>query len=70
MYEDIVKRLRRCNQFKCRECEYEPVESCRFKLNSEAADAIEKLQEENKELLFRCGQAEALIEYYQNQEGE
>ena len=43
MYEDIVKRLRRCNQFKCRECEYEPVESCRSKLNSEAADAIEDL---------------------------
>lgn len=31
----------------------------------EAADAIEELQAQNNELLFRCGQAEALIDYYQ-----
>ena len=43
MYDELVKRLRRCEQFKCRECEYEQVLGCRAKLNAEAADAIEKL---------------------------
>ena len=45
MYDDLVKRLRRCEQFKCRECEYEKVNGCRTKLNEEAADAIEELSE-------------------------
>lgn len=44
MYEELVKRLRRCEQFKCRECEYEQIMGCRAKLNSEAADAIEELE--------------------------
>lgn len=44
MYEELVKRLRRCEQFRCRECEYEKINGCRSKLNKEAADAIEKLQ--------------------------
>ena len=43
MYEDLIKRLRRCEQFRCRECKYEQVMGCRAKLNSEAADAIEEL---------------------------
>jgi len=41
MYEDLIKRLRRCEQFRCRECEYEQVMGCRAKLNEEAAEAIE-----------------------------
>lgn len=47
MYEELIKRLRRCEQFRCRECEYENVLGCRAKLNSEAADAIEELQGKN-----------------------
>lgn len=43
-YDELVKRLRRCEQFKCRECDYEEVNGCRGKLNAEAADAIEELQ--------------------------
>lgn len=43
MYDELVKRLRRCEQFRCRECEYENVIGCRAKLNAEAADAIEEL---------------------------
>ena len=34
-------------------------------LLTNAADAIEELQAEYNELLFRCGQAEALIDFYQ-----
>ena len=45
MYEKLIKRLRRCEQFRCRECEYENVLVCRAKLNSEAAYAIKELQE-------------------------
>jgi len=44
IYEELVKRLRRCGQFRCRECEYEKINGCRAKLNKEAADAIEELQ--------------------------
>lgn len=44
MFEDLVKRLRRCEQFRCRGCEYEQVNGCRGKLNAEAAVAIEELQ--------------------------
>ena len=43
MYEELIQRLRRCNQFKCNGCDYENVISCRVKLNAEAADAIEGL---------------------------
>lgn len=43
MYDELVKRLRRCEQFQCRECEYEQVMRCRAKLNAEAVDAIEEL---------------------------
>lgn len=43
MYEDVVKKLRRCTQFKCRGCEYEYVMSCRARLNEDAASAIEEL---------------------------
>ena len=46
MYEELIKRLRRCEQFRCRECEYENVLGCRAKLNKEAADAIEELQKD------------------------
>lgn len=44
-YDKLVKRLRRCQQFKCRECEYERVLGCSAMLNAEAADAIEELQQ-------------------------
>ena len=43
MYEGLIKRLRRCEQFRCRGCEYEQVMGCRAKLNAEAADAIAEL---------------------------
>ena len=43
MYDELIKRLRRCEQFRCRECEYENLNGCRTTLNKEAADAIEKL---------------------------
>lgn len=43
MYGELVKRLRRCSQFRCRGCEYENITPCRTKLNDEAADAIEEL---------------------------
>lgn len=43
MYEEVVKKLRRCGQFKCRGCEYEDVTSCRVRLNEDAARAIEEL---------------------------
>ena len=43
MYEQLIKRLRRCEQFKCRGCEYENVPCCRAVLISEAADAIEEM---------------------------
>ena len=48
--DELVKRLRRCEQFRCRECEYEQVMGCRAKLNAEAADAIEELQADKAEL--------------------
>lgn len=48
MYEELVKRLRRCAQFKCRECEYEQIMGCRAKLDAEAADAIEVLSKTEK----------------------
>ena len=63
MYDDLIKRLRRCQQFQCRECEYEKVNGCRAKLNEEAADAIEKLlqietdlRDCRNELCIKCGQ--------------
>lgn len=43
MYEELVKRLRNCEQFKCKVCDYEQILGCRAKLNKEAADAIEEL---------------------------
>lgn len=43
MYSELVKRLRRCSEFRCRGCEYENITPCRTKLNDEAADAIEEL---------------------------
>ena len=55
MYDDLVERLRRCSQFKCRECEYYQVIGCRTKLNAEAADAIEKLSREAKSLYAILG---------------
>ena len=42
-YEDLVKKLRRCGEFKCNGCDYEAIHGCRVKLNAEAADAIENL---------------------------
>lgn len=43
MYEEVVKKLRRCVRSKCRGCEYEDVTSCRARLNEDAARAIEEL---------------------------
>ena len=43
MYEEVVKKLRRCVRSKCRGCEYEYVVSCRARLNEDAARAIEEL---------------------------
>ena len=42
-YEDLVKKLRRCGEFKCKGCDYEEMLGCRVKLNAESADAIEYL---------------------------
>ena len=55
MYDELVKRLRRCEQFRCRECEYEQVIGCRAKLNADAADAIEELDmiTDNLNYLFK-----------------
>lgn len=52
MYEELARRLRRCEQFKCRECEYEQVIGCRAKLNAEAADAIEELMRRCEQLQY------------------
>ncbi len=50
MYDKLVKRLRLCAEgFRCRECDYGNVRLCRWKMNNEAADAIE-------ELMRRCEQ--------------
>lgn len=69
MYDDLVKALRGCVLSKpCDGCPYYdpngPSEKCAT-MNIAAADAIEELQELTCELLFRVGQAEALIDYYQ-----
>ena len=42
-YIVLINRLRRCEQFKCRGCEYEQAMGCRAKLNEDAAEAIEEL---------------------------
>ena len=52
--EELVKRLREA-----------PNDWPDADLHYEAADAIEELSKLNCELLFRVGQAEALIDYYQ-----
>ena len=59
-YDELVKRLR--NR---RICIQQLGTLNDYPLLREAADAIEELQKLNWELLFRCSQAEALIEYYQ-----
>ena len=44
MYDKLVKRLRLCAEgFRCRECDYGNVRLCRWKMNNEAADAIEEM---------------------------
>lgn len=43
MYEELVKRLIKCEQFKCNECDHEQIMGCRTKLTIEAVDAIENL---------------------------
>jgi len=69
MYDELVKVLRRCVLSEpCEGCPYYdphgPTEKCAT-LNIAAADAIVELQKLNCELLYRVGQAEALIDYYQ-----
>lgn len=63
MYEELVKMLRKHHDEHCQLDRASGV--CGGVLANEAADAIEELQAQNNELLFRCGQAEALIDYYQ-----
>lgn len=58
MYEELVMRLRLAKAVLSRNKDL-------IALLSDAADAIEKQQKLNCELLFRVGQAEALIDYYQ-----
>ena len=75
MYDKLVKSLRICGDSvdAIDECCYEdcifherPINPlCMQVLCNKAAAAIEELQAQNNELLFRCGQAEALIDYYQ-----
>ena len=55
MYEELIKALRNVSEY----------DSGYAKLMYDAADAIERLQSQNIELLFRTSQAEALIDYYQ-----
>ena len=54
MYDKLVRRLRKCEQFRCRECEYEKINGCRTKLNEEAAEAIEKLSKLADEVPHVC----------------
>ena len=60
MYDELIKRLREVEEM---------LKMAQFReaaiLIEQAADAIEELQKLNYELLFRCSQAEALIDYYQ-----
>ena len=68
MYEKLVESLRNCVADEngcCFRCPEDCNGPCQENLMTEAADAIEELQELNCELLFRVGQAEALIDYYQ-----
>lgn len=55
MYEQLIANLRAVDEY----------DTGYAKLIWEAADAIEEMQKRNCELLFRVGQAEALIDYYQ-----
>ena len=59
MYEELIKRLREYAT------EDQWVQTRIGDTFVEAADAIEELQKLKCELLFRVGQAEALIDYYQ-----
>ena len=65
MYYDLLVQLRRCAEGRCRGCPRSHAEGCRKSVSTEAANAIEEQQNLNCELLFRVGQAEALIDYYQ-----
>ena len=58
MYEELVMRIRLAKAVLSRNKDL-------IALLSDVADAIEKQQKLNCELLFRVGQAEALIDYYQ-----
>ena len=64
MYEELIKKLRSTAKL----AEYGLAVPSYYL--TEAADAVEELQKENAELLFRCGQAEAMIDHYQAEEGE
>ena len=66
-YDELVKELRFCaaTESDCSKCRRFESIMCEVSLHTEAADAIEELQAEYNELLFRCGQAEALIDFYQ-----
>ena len=69
MYDDLVARLWECASGECFNCsqytETTNASVCSKELMKQAADAIDELSKLNCELLFRVGQAEALIDYYQ-----
>ena len=77
MYEDLIKLLRElqammehCEEQSCLECKNRELcdkydNKALSETYKEAAEAIEEMQKLNCELLFRVGQAEALIDYYQ-----
>lgn len=64
MYDKLIKRLHRYSE----NCVAYKLDADFADAVQQAADAIEELQAQNNELLFRCGQAEALIDYYQTGE--
>lgn len=67
MYDELIKKIRHCatDPMHCLSCAEDKDGRCFKRLMTQAADAIEELQKLNCELLFRVGQAEALIDYYQ-----
>ena len=62
MYDELIKRLHRYSE----NCVAYKLDADFADAVQQAADAIEELQSENKEMLFRVLQAEAIIDYYQS----
>ena len=78
MYEELIKSLRLCREImheddSCIEfvdgsCEAFPI--CAYQLMEKAADAIEELSRENKEIMFRANQLEAMNDALIGETGE